>query len=137
MVSAAVWAMVLHRGIDTRMRRDDFDGSTHQGILASKENNPSRGGPIPKSRGASSQVCGILYGLRAHPRNKNRLAGLEVGATRALAGTISDFATLVRKSYSDALSPVSTLVLAKARYERLANLGTPNLPDLFVRGSQD
>lgn len=48
------------------------------------------------------------------PRNKNRLAGLvRRGANRALAGSISDFATLVRKSYSDALSPVSTLVLAK------------------------
>jgi hypothetical protein len=37
--------------------------------------------------------------LRAQTRNRNRLAGLEQGALWCARGSISDFATLVPKSY--------------------------------------
>jgi hypothetical protein len=57
-------------------------------------------------------VCGILLQSCApQTRNRNRLFGFERGAQRARAGGISEFATLVPKSYSDSLSPVSSLVL--------------------------
>src|SRR5260370_29543653 len=55
--------------------------------------------------------CGILGLVASQPRNGNCLAGLKQGAKRCARGSISEFATLVRKSYSDSLSLVSTLVL--------------------------
>ncbi len=54
----------------------------------------------------------VSYWSVARPaRNEDCLAGLEVGALRCARGSISDFATLVRKSYSGFPSLVSTLVL--------------------------
>ena len=76
------------------------------------------------------QGAGLEYPIRvAHPpRNKDRLAGLADWVRTLRCGAISDFATLVRKSYSDALSPVSNLVLEKRTLKKLTNLGTFGLP---------
>lgn len=46
-------------------------------------------------------------------------------------GDSSDFATLVRKFYSDALSPVSTLVLVKMRVKWLAQTRIPAIESLI------
>jgi len=73
----------------------------------------SPGQPIVcKRRHTTQGEFGVSYSGVARPaRNENCLAGLEVSAQRCARGSISDFATLVRKSYSDSLSLVSTLVL--------------------------
>jgi len=56
----------------------------------------------------------VSYLSVARPaRNGDCLAGLELGALQCARGSISDFATLVRKSYSGFLSLVSTLVLVE------------------------
>lgn len=81
------------------------------------------GGPLQKSTDPKGLDCGILYGLRIPPRNENRLAGLAAWCEPCARGTISDFATLVRKSYSDALSPVSNLVLEKRTLKRSDEFG--------------
>jgi len=52
-------------------------------------------------------------GVARPARNGDCLAGLELGALQGARGSISDFATLVRKSYSGFLSLVSTLVLVE------------------------
>src|SRR5467141_3427228 len=63
---------------------------------------------------ATQREFRVSYLSVAHPaRNENCLAGLEVGALRCARGSISDFATLVRKSYSGSPSLVSTLVLVE------------------------
>lgn len=66
--------------------------------------------------------------LRAQTRNQNRLAGLEEGALWCARGSISDFATLVPKFYSNSLSLVSTLVLLERISYSASGLGTARYP---------
>ena len=59
-------------------------------------------------------------------RNSAHLDGfIERGVPRCARKSIGNFATLVRKSYSNDLSLVSTLVTGNARPAFQANLGTP------------
>jgi hypothetical protein len=68
--------------------------------------------------------CGILGLVASQPRNGNCLAGLKQGAQRCARESISNFATLVRKSYSDSLSLVSTLVLLERISYSASGLGS-------------
>jgi hypothetical protein len=53
-----------------------------------------------RKTGSKWSKNGVSYWGVAHPdRNGNRLAGLEKGAPGCARGGISDFATLVPKSY--------------------------------------
>lgn len=59
-----------------------------------------------------------MLGLRCDlgPATGTASPGLEKGVLWCAHGSISDFATLVPKSYSGSLSLVSTLVLPKAHF---------------------
>jgi hypothetical protein len=80
---------------------------------------------VCKRRHTTQGEFGVSYSGVARPaRNGNCLAGLEEGAQRRARGSISDFATLVRKSYSDSLSLVSTLVLPERTYYSARGFGS-------------
>jgi hypothetical protein len=78
------------------------------------KDKPTKGNSRAKraKEDATQREFRVSYLSVARPaRNENCLAGFEVGALRCARGSISDFATLVRKSYSGSPSLVSTLVL--------------------------
>src|SRR6266513_6418494 len=91
--------------------------SGYNAALAALKDNPAEGNSRAKraKKGdATQREFRVSYFSVAHPaRNENCLAGLEVGALRRARRSISDFATLVRKSYSGSPSLVSTLVLVE------------------------
>src|SRR6266576_2258191 len=91
--------------------------SGYNAALATLKDNPAEGNSRAKraKKGdATQREFRVSYFSVAHPaRNENCLAGLEVGALRRARRSISDFATLVRKSYSGSPSLVSTLVLVE------------------------
>ncbi len=77
-----------------------------------------------KRRHTTRVEFGVSYSNVARPaRNEYCLAGLELGAQWCARGSISDFATLVRKSYSSSLSLVSTLVLQERISYSASGLG--------------
>jgi hypothetical protein len=78
---------------------------------------------VRKTRSNGTRNAVSYAVLRAQTRNGTRLAGLEKGAPRCARGSISDFATLVRKSYSDSLSLVGTLVLLERISYSASELG--------------
>ena len=71
------------------------------------------------------------WGVARPARNECCLAGLEEGARLCVRGCISDFATLVRKSYSDSLRLVSTLVLLERISYSANGLGTLEIPPII------
>ncbi len=84
---------------------------------------------VCKRRHTTQGEFGVSYPRVACPaRNEYCLSGLEQGAQRCARGSISDFATLVRKSYSDSLSLVSTLVLQERGSYSASGLGGTSLP---------
>ena len=68
-----------------------------------------------KSAGSPAHECGILWSVASLPRNEISLGGF-VPVNRVLRAchrVISEYASLVRKSYSEVSEPAITLVLVK------------------------
>jgi hypothetical protein len=124
-----VWGIFLHSRFKAISGISRIAKHPTPGVwLASYEHNPAQEGVYVKLRSRRPPTCGILYGLRAPTPQQEPPRRVSSQGARCARDTISDFATLVRKSYSDTLSPVSTLVLAKRTngnigFERQANLG--------------
>ena len=93
------------------------------------DDNPEAATGVQKETHNPRQIWGILLGVAFPARNKCCLAGLETGARLCVRGSISDFATLVRKSYSDSLRLVSTLVLLERISYSANGLGTLEIPN--------
>jgi hypothetical protein len=88
----------------------------YNAALAALKDKPAEGNSRAKraKEDATQREFGVSYWSVARPaRNENCLAGLAVGALRCARVSISDYATLVRKSYSGSPSLVSTLVLVE------------------------
>src|SRR5581483_1701233 len=99
-------------------------GTGHQGCLRKRNGTPNGSnehprtlggaggsGPAEKPRNPFTLSC-ILRGSCVPPSNRKRLAGfVQKGCLECERGSVSDFATLVRKSYSSSAIRVSTLVL--------------------------
>ncbi len=110
-IAAPDWSIFSHPEC---RRGSPLPKPTGGGPSSILEHKPGGRNRVHKTRTTQPRFAVSYYGV-AHPDSQLKPPRrVQTGCATSARGTISDFATLVRKSYSDSLSLVSTLVLLES-----------------------